>query len=132
MYRSAPAFATNKSPSVRKRKTPEDGLKRGTKRFRAGRARPTYSMEQDVWDDEGYEEAGDADWDEDETADDQGSSTWDTLAFQQKATFPPCTTPYCKEKNIAHTHSTTNNIVMYIRGMVGICLAIPPYRIFAG
>jgi hypothetical protein len=26
--------------------------------------------------------------------------------IQQKATFPPCTTPYCKEKNIAHTHST--------------------------
>jgi hypothetical protein len=63
-------------------------------------------MEQDTWDEEGDEEADDADWEEDEAADDEGSSTWDTLAFQQKATFPPCTTPYCKEKNIAHTHST--------------------------
>ncbi len=75
---SAPAFVTNKSPSVKKRRTPEDAP----------------------------EEVGDADWEEDEAADDDGSSTWDTLAFQQKATFPPCTTPYCKEKNIAHTHST--------------------------
>jgi hypothetical protein len=103
---SAPAFVTNKSPFVKKRKTPEDGLKRGAKRFKAGRSRPTYSMEQDTWDDESYDEAGDADWEEDEAVDDDGSSTWDTLAFQQKATFPPCITPYCKEKNIAHIHST--------------------------
>ncbi len=68
---SAPAFATNRLPSARKRRAPEDGLKR----FKPGRARPTYSMEQDVWDDEGYEEAGDADWEEDEAADDQDSST---------------------------------------------------------
>ena len=103
---AAPTFVTNKSPPAKKRGTPDDGLKRGTKRFKAGRSRPTYSMEQDTWDDEGDEEADDADWEEDEAADDESSSTWDTLAFQQKATFPPCTTPYCKEKNIAHTHST--------------------------
>jgi hypothetical protein len=63
-------------------------------------------MDQDTWEDEGYEEGQDANWEEDEAAEDDGSFTWDTLAFQQKATFPPCTTPYCKEKNIEHTHST--------------------------
>jgi hypothetical protein len=36
-------------------------------------------MEQDIWDDESYEEVGDADWEEDEAEDDVGSSTWDTL-----------------------------------------------------
>ena len=45
---AAPTFVTNKSPSAKKRRTPEDGLKRGTKRFKAGRSRPTYSMEQDL------------------------------------------------------------------------------------
>ncbi len=29
-----------------------------------------------------------------------------SLAFQQKSTFPPCTTQFCKDRNIAHTHST--------------------------
>jgi hypothetical protein len=85
---AAPAFVTNKSPSAKKRRAPEDVLKRGTKRFKAGRSRPTYSMDQDTWDDEGHEDANDAGWEEDEGADDEGSSTWDTLAFQQKATFP--------------------------------------------
>ena len=77
---SAPAFVTNKSPSVKKRRTPEDEMKRGAKRFKAGRSRPTYSMEQDTWDDEGYEEADDTGWEEDEAVDDESSSTWDTLA----------------------------------------------------
>jgi hypothetical protein len=103
---AVPAFVTNKSPSIKKRRTPEDGPKRGGKRFMSGRSRSVYSMEQDTWEDEGCEENQDANWEEAEAAEDDGSSSWDTLAFQQKATFPPCTTPYCKEKNIAYTHST--------------------------
>ncbi len=86
---SAPAFVTNISPSVKKKRTPEDGLKRGAKRFKAGRSRPAYSMEQDTWNDEIYEEAGDADWEEDEAADDDGSSTWDTLHLSRKPPFRP-------------------------------------------
>ncbi len=103
---SVPAFVTDKSPSTKKKRTPDEGLKRGVKRFKSGRARPMYSMEQDSWEDKDYEEHQDVDWEEDEDADDDGSFSWDVLAFQQKATFPPCTTPYCKEKKIAHTHST--------------------------
>jgi hypothetical protein len=33
-------------------------------------------------------------------------SDWNSLAFKQRKSFPHCTTPFCKEKNIAHTHST--------------------------
>ena len=33
-------------------------------------------------------------------------SDWDTLAFEQLKSFPHCTTPFCKERNIAHIHST--------------------------
>jgi hypothetical protein len=64
-------------------------------------------MDQDSWEDEDYEEHHEANWEEDEAADDGGSSSWDALAFQQKATFPPCTTPYCKEKNM---HGTTRTL----------------------
>jgi hypothetical protein len=103
---SVPAFGTDKSLSTKKKRTSDEGPKRDMKRFKSGRARPVYSMEQDSWEDDNYEERQDANWEEDEAEDDDGSSSWDTLAFQQKSTFPPCTTPYCKEKNIAHTHST--------------------------
>jgi hypothetical protein len=34
------------------------------------------------------------------------SASWDSLAFQQKNTFPPCTTQFFKDRDIAHTHST--------------------------
>jgi hypothetical protein len=60
-------------------------------------------MEQNSWDEEDYDEQQDAYWEEDNAAKDEGSSSWDSLAFQQKSTFPSCTTPYCKERNIAHT-----------------------------
>ncbi len=97
---SIPAFVTEKSLSTKKKRTPDEGPKRGVKRFKPDRVRPVYSMDQDSWEDEDYEEHYDANWEENEAADEDGSSSWDTLAFQQKATFPPCTTPYCKEKNI--------------------------------
>ncbi len=35
-----------------------------------------------------------------------GESDWDSLAFEQRKSFSPCTTAFCKERNIAHTHST--------------------------
>jgi hypothetical protein len=103
---SVPAFIKDKSMSTKMKRTPDEGPKRGVKRFKSGRSRPVYSMEQDSWEEENYEENQDANWEEDEAADDDVSSSWDALAFQRKATLPPCTTPYCNEKNIAHTHST--------------------------
>jgi hypothetical protein len=64
---SVPAFVANKPPSVKKRRTPEDEPTRGVKRFRPGRSRPLYSMDQDTWEDEGYEEDQDANWEIDIT-----------------------------------------------------------------
>jgi hypothetical protein len=57
---SVPTFVTNKSPSIKKRRTLEDGPKRRVKRFKSDRSRPVYSMDQDTWEDEGYEEDQDA------------------------------------------------------------------------
>jgi hypothetical protein len=66
-----------------------------------------YHTDQDCyWKDEDYDGHQDADWEEDEALEDDVSSSWDALAFQQKATFPPCAMPYCKVSNVTHTHSS--------------------------
>ncbi len=60
-----PAFVTDKSLSMKKKRTPDEGAKRIAKRFKSGRTRPVYHMHQDSWEDEDYEGHQDADWEED-------------------------------------------------------------------
>jgi hypothetical protein len=45
------------------------------------------------------------DWEEDPSEGDD-STCWESFAFQQKSTFPHCITQFCKDRKIAHTHST--------------------------
>jgi hypothetical protein len=64
-------------------------------------------MEQDLWNDNDEYMQDDADWDEDYAHEDEPAADWDFYAFQQSSnSFPPCTTQYCKDKNIAYTHTT--------------------------
>jgi hypothetical protein len=103
----APTFATVKHTSGKsKRGAVEDG-KRPQKRFQGSKPRQQYTMEQDLWEEdfEGMEKG--ADWNEDQEHEDEAAEDWDFYAFQQSSSgFSPCTTQYCKDKNIAHTHST--------------------------
>jgi hypothetical protein len=103
----APLFATAKPNTEKaKRGAVEDG-KRPQKRFQGGRQRQQYTMEHDLWEEyfEGMKE--DADWDKNHGYEEEPAEDWDFYAFQQSSSsFAPCTTQYCKDKNISHTHST--------------------------
>ena len=75
-----------------------------TKCFRKGRQRSLFLLDQDA--EEGDEQDDQQDEDEQGAQDpDAGEDeTWESYAFDQRKSFSPCTTAYCKEKNIAHTH----------------------------
>jgi hypothetical protein len=75
------------------------------KRFSTKRQRPVYHTEHESWEADEDHLQLEEDWEEDQAACDN-SASWDSLAFQQKSTFPHCTTQFCKDRNIAHTHST--------------------------
>jgi hypothetical protein len=61
---SVPAFVTDKSLSTKKRRTPDEGAKRVAKRFKSGRTRPVYHVDQDSWEDEYYDGHHEAVWEE--------------------------------------------------------------------
>ena len=63
-------------------------------------------MELDPDDADDQDEHQDDNWDDEHEPSGKCESDWDTLAFEQQKSFPRCTTPFCKERNIAHTHST--------------------------
>jgi hypothetical protein len=75
------------------------------KRFSTKRPRPVYHTEHELWEADEDHQQLEVDWEEDKDEGDD-SVKWDSLAFQQKSTFPHCTTQFCKDRNIAHTHST--------------------------
>ncbi len=104
---AAPPFATVKLNSGKvKRGAVEDG-KRPQKRFQGGRQRQLYTMEQDSWDENSDAMNDELDWGESQEFEDEAVEDWDFYAFQQSSSsFSPCTTQYCKDKNISHTHST--------------------------
>jgi hypothetical protein len=75
------------------------------KRFNPMKQRPLYNTEQESWEAEDGNQQLEEDWQE-EYAEDDASSSLDSLAFQQKSAFRSCTTQCCKDRNIAHIHST--------------------------
>jgi hypothetical protein len=77
-----------------------------TKRFRNGRQRSLFLLDQDVENDNEQDDQQDDEGEDVQSPDGAGESDWDSLAFEQCKSFAPCTTPYCKDRNIAHTHST--------------------------
>ena len=52
------------------------------------------------------DEHQDDNWDDGHEPSGECESDWDTLAFELEKSFPHCTTLFCKERNIVHTHST--------------------------
>ncbi len=99
------SFVTEKSPSATKKRVSEGTTKRPMKRFNAKRQRPVFHTEHESWEDDEDHLQLEEDWEEDQSEGDD-SACWDSFAFQQKSTFPHCTTQFCKDRNIAHTHST--------------------------
>jgi hypothetical protein len=64
-------------------------------------------MEHDLWNDDPGVMEEEADWGDTLEHEGEAAEDWDFYAFQQSSSsFSPCTTQYCKDKNISHTHST--------------------------
>jgi hypothetical protein len=101
-----PSFMLSKSAAVKKKNLTDLLVDNHTKRFRKGRQRPLYLLDQDAEENDEHDDQQDYDGEEDQDPDVAGESDLDSLAFEQRKSFPHCTTPFCKEKNIAHTHST--------------------------
>jgi hypothetical protein len=100
-----PSFGNKKSSSTIKKRVSDGNLKQPMKRVSAKKQRPVYHTEQKPCKaDEDHQQLEEA-WEKDHVEGDD-SASWDSLAFQQKSTFPHCTTQFCKDRNIAHTHST--------------------------
>ncbi len=64
-----------------------------------------FLLDQDEEDGGDQEEPPEDDGEDVQDFDGAAESDWDSLAFEPRKSFSPCTTPYCKEKNFAHTHS---------------------------
>ena len=101
----APSFVTEKSPSSNKKRSSADITKRPMKRFTPRKQRPVFHTEHESWEDQEDHPQQEEDWEEDPDETDD-STCWDSFAFQQKSTFPHCTTQFCKDRKIDHTHST--------------------------
>ncbi len=101
-----PSFMTLKSVTVKKKRASDAQVDNHTKRFRKGRQRPLFLLDQDAEEDDEQDDLQDDDGEDVQDPDGAGESDWDSLAFEQRKSFAPCTTPFCKEKNIAHAHST--------------------------
>jgi hypothetical protein len=100
-----PSFMTLKSVTVKKRASGAQ-IDNRTKRFRKGRQRSLFLLDHDAEKDVEQDNLQDDDGEDVQDSDGAGQSDWDSLAFEQRRSFASCTTPYCKERNIAHTHST--------------------------
>jgi hypothetical protein len=104
---AAPPFATAKPNSGKTKRGSAEDSKRPQKRFQGGRQRQQYNMEHDLWNDDPENMEEEADWGNTLEHEGEAAEDWDFYAFQQSSSsFSPCTTQYCKDKNISHTHST--------------------------
>jgi hypothetical protein len=95
-----------KSTVVKKKQASDAQVDNHTKRFRKGRQRPLFLLDQDAEEEDDQDDRQDYDAEDAQDPENAGESDWDSLAFEPRKSFSPCTTPFCKEKNIAHTHST--------------------------
>jgi hypothetical protein len=74
--------------------------------FRKERQRPLFFLDQDAEEDDEQDDLQEDDSEDVQDPDGAGKSDWNSLAFEQRKSFTHCTTPFCKERNIAHTHSS--------------------------
>jgi hypothetical protein len=101
-----PSFMTLKSATVKKKRASGAQVDNHTKRSRKGRQRPLFLLDQDAEEDDDQDDLQDDDGEDFQDSDGAGKSDWDSLAFEQRKSFSPYTTAFCKERNTAHTHST--------------------------
>ena len=103
---SLPSFILFKSFTLKKKRSSEESANRLSKRFNKGSPRQLYHMELDPNGVDDQDEHQDDNWDDGHEPSGECESDWDTLAFELEKSFPHCTTLFCKERNIVHTHST--------------------------
>ncbi len=101
-----PSFMTLKSAMVKKKRVSDAQVDNHAKRFRKGRQRSIFLLDQDAEEEDDQEDLQDYDAEDAQDSIDAGESDWDSLAFEPRKSFSPCTTPFCKDRNISHTHST--------------------------
>ena len=97
-----PSFLVGIDKMLGKRKPEHKGKGGDKRRGKGGDRRSIYSMEV-----ESYDEWGDF-YTEQESEDWTVENECEAFAFQaggSRPSFPPCTTQYCIDKNISHTHS---------------------------
>ncbi len=95
-----------KSTTVKKKRASDAQVDNHAKRFRKGRQRSLFLLDQDAEEEDDQDNLQDYDAEDAQDPENAGESDWDSLAFEPRKSFSPCTTPFCKERNIAHTHST--------------------------
>ncbi len=97
---------SSKSAVVKKKRVSDERTDSHMKRFRKGRQRPLFLLDQDAEEGDGQDDQQDEDEQDAHDPDAGEDDNWESYAFDQRKSFSPCTTAYCQEKNIAHTHST--------------------------
>jgi hypothetical protein len=101
-----PALMLQKSTAGKKKRASDAQADNHTKRFRKGRQRPLFLLDQDAEENDEQDDQQDEDEQDAQDPDAVDDSNWESYPFEPRKSFSPCTTPYCKDKNIAHTHST--------------------------
>ena len=100
-----PSFMS-KSTTQTKKRLSDARVDDRTKRYHKGRKRPLFLLDQDAEEGDDQDDQQD-DGEQDELGPEAGDEeNHEAYAFEPRKSFSPCTTAYCKEKNIAHTHST--------------------------
>ncbi len=118
-----PSFMTLKSATVKKKRESGAQVDNHIKRFRKGRQRPLFLLDQDAEEDDEQNDLQDDDGEDPQDPDGAGESDWDSLAFEQRKSFSPCTTAFCKERNIAHgaTNCTHRKVKKEAAKEVALC-----------
>jgi hypothetical protein len=107
-----PAFMLLKSTALKKKRVSGGRTDSHTKRFRKGRQRSLLLLDQDAEECDEQDDQQDEDDQDDQDPEAVEGEDWGSYAFDQRKSFSPCTTPYCKDKNIAHTHSTDRAVLL--------------------
>ncbi len=100
-----PPFMTLKSATVNKKR--ESGVHKDnhTKRFRNGRQRSLFLLDQGAGEDDEQDDMQVDDVDDFKDTDGECESDWNSFAFEQRKSFAHITITYLKERDIDHKNS---------------------------
>jgi hypothetical protein len=79
---------TLKSATVKMKRVSDAQADNPTKRFRKGRQRPLFLLDQDAEEDDEQDDLQENDSEDVQDPDDAGESDWNSLAFEQRKSFP--------------------------------------------